>query len=373
MGALLAKGKANDCSNPAVQVFFAQAGFLVNPVKVEFQVFRIAKDREKISPVQVFPTSVGTKELMDLAACPTGSQISPGHFAPQFTLGKAPGLHEIRYFVTYVTAGAVFEVVRQFELVNNDINTPFLGYCFPSDIRDEGFEGADPTDARLYRLIQRESRFIENATQRIFVPQVKSFKVDGVQGRDVLLDLPIITVEKVTILDPVLIATIADEIDRDAYRVFNRHLTQQLYTPDDRENPRIAFLRVDDQFGVPPRASSDLLLRNREVFPLGVQNVQIDGVFGYTDPDVLRPGDQIGITPDLIREVCVKLVIRNKGKMKNTDDREDAQRRHRLVSEKTLEQSYTLTPEHLKGFITGDSDIDNVLIQFKRPLQIGVA
>jgi hypothetical protein len=55
------------------------------------------------------------------------------------------------------------------------------------------------------------------------------------------------------------------------------------------------------------------------------------------------------------------------------DKREDAQRRYRLIQEKTRDQSYTLDKLQLHGALTGDPEIDAILIQFKRPADLGAA
>ena len=57
----------------------------------------------------------------------------------------------------------------------------------------------------------------------------------------------------------------------------------------------------------------------------------------------------------------------------NADQREDAQRRYRLTSERTRDQSYTLEALKLHGAFTGDPEIDNLLVAFVRPADVGAA
>jgi hypothetical protein len=57
----------------------------------------------------------------------------------------------------------------------------------------------------------------------------------------------------------------------------------------------------------------------------------------------------------------------------HVDAREDAQRRFRITSERTRDQSYTLEALRLHGAFTGDPEIDNILAAFSRPPDLGAA
>ena len=105
------------------------------------------------------------------------------------------------------------------------------------------------------------------------------------------------------------------------------------------------------------------------IWPRGSQNITLRGVFGYTEPD----GSPSGKTPDLIRHATKLLVMRELPLLGNADQREDAQRRYRLTSERTRDQSYTLEALKLHGAFTGDPEIDNLLVAFVRPADVGAA
>jgi hypothetical protein len=92
-------------------------------------------------------------------------------------------------------------------------------------------------------------------------------------------------------------------------------------------------------------------------------------VFGYTEPD----GSPAGRTPEMIRHATKLLVMRDLPLLASTDQREDAQRRFRLTSERTRDQSYTLEALKLHGAFTGDPEIDNILVAFVRPPDLGAA
>jgi hypothetical protein len=67
------------------------------------------------------------------------------------------------------------------------------------------------------------------------------------------------------------------------------------------------------------------------------------------------------------------LALRELPRMTDVDRREDAQRRWRLTSERTRDQSYTLEALPLTGAFTSDPEIDNILVAFVRPADFGAA
>ena len=95
----------------------------------------------------------------------------------------------------------------------------------------------------------------------------------------------------------------------------------------------------------------------------GVQNVNVGGLFGYTDYD----GSSSGDTPELIRHACRLLVMREFRTFMD-DERED-RKRYRLTMEKTRDQSYQLAAP-VEGPYTGDREIDDLLLSFRRPIRI---
>jgi hypothetical protein len=231
-------------------------------------------------------------------------------------------------------------------------------YTSIADLREEGVAETAASDARLEILIGLASRYIDRLTGRFFEPREMTVALDGTGGRVLRLGQPIVRVDGVFIgaspqahdgvpLDPTL------------YRVYNRHLTQRFVLPDDRDDPRIEF--VGDEEVVSGAG--------RLVWPRGAQNVTVQGVFGYTDPD----GTPTGQTPDLIRHATKLLVMREMPRLADLDRREDAQRRWRITSERTRDQSYSLEALQLRGAFTGDPEIDVILAVYQRPPDLGAA
>lgn len=239
-------------------------------------------------------------------------------------------------------------------------------YASVDDLRAEGVTDAVATDARLGALIGLASRYIERVTGRFFEPRGLTLTVDGSGGRTLRLGQPILRVDGVFIeSSPFAPADLP--VDPSVYRVYNRHLTQGLLLPDDRDDPKLEFVHGGDLLGVrfePPGLSLSSL-----VWPRGQQNITVRGLFGYTEPD----GTPSGRTPELIRHVTKLLVLRELAPLADVDRREDAQRRWRITSERTRDQAYTLEALRLTGAFTGDPEIDNVLVAFVRPPDLGAA
>jgi hypothetical protein len=233
-------------------------------------------------------------------------------------------------------------------------------YAAVFDLRAEGIAEADASDARLEQLLAQASRYIERVTGRFFEPRVQELTVDGTGGRVLPLGHPIISIDAV-IIDASPFSAGDTPVDPTVYRVYNRHLTQGLFLPDDRDNPKLELLYGDGPVGALGLGSFR--------WPRGQQNITVQGTFGYTEPD----GSPMGKTPELIRHATKLLVMRQLPLLANADEREDAQRRFRLTSERTRDQSYTLEALRLHGAFTGDPEIDNILVAFVRPPDCGAA
>lgn len=231
-------------------------------------------------------------------------------------------------------------------------------YATVADLRAEGVTEAAASDARIESLIALAGSYIERMTGRFFEPRAQTLRLDGTGGRVLPLGQPIVSVEAVFV-DSSPFSPGGAPVDPTSYRVYNRHVTEGLLLPDDRDNPRIELLGCDEPFpGV-----------GRLGWPRGQQNVEVRGVFGYTEPD----GSPTGRTPELIRHVVKLLVLRELPKMADLDRREEATKRWRITSERTRDQAYTIEASRLYGAFTGDPDIDTILVAFSRPPDLGAA
>jgi hypothetical protein len=319
----LGRGQRSDINHQALSVFTPINGVLDDVDVIEYAIF----DRTGDVPTQVFPESGRA----------AAARLGVGHYVAIYTPPASAqlGHHAVRWFVRATEAELQFET--PFEVLAVPIDALQAGYCMLRDLRDEGFGPEAASDARLARAIALASRTIERITGRFFEPRRQRIELDGRGSSELLLDEPIIAIEKIEIGGGGAVS---------GATVYNRHITQGLMLPDDRQNPRI-----------------------RLGFPCGARNVRITGLFGYTGPD----GSPTGTTPLLIREACKRLVAREIPLLADTDRREDARQRHRILQERTREQSYTLDRLAHPGALTGDSDIDDILVQFMRPADLGAA
>lgn len=367
----IARGQSSDSANPVLELFTPMRGVLVDAAAVAFQIFDVSDDTRRANPVQVFPEPPAARAPVNTTDLwPAGDKLGAGHVVARWTpsADEVLGAHELRWFVQS-TPGAPEQVVTvDFDVLAAGAGSYRSGYALVSDLRAEGVTAAEATDARLARLIRLASQYVDRMTSRFFEPRPMTLALDGSGGRIQLLGHPIIAVHDVT-LQVAMPAEIGElPVAPSFFRVYNRHLTQALLDPDDRENPRLEFFHESDLLGVQATPAASLGLGSL-VWLRGVQNVIVDGLFGFTDPD----GSPIGRTPELIRHVTKLLTLREIPTMTDVAQREERQKRWRLVSERTRDQGYNLAPLRAQGVLTGDPEIDAILVSYQRPPQLGAA
>jgi hypothetical protein len=363
--AALARLEASSCSNPKLDLYTKVSGVLTDVAVLEFQIWENVSNPG--TPVQVFPTTPGNRQSVNLLAlCPTGEKLGTGHYVAAYTppITELIGTHEIRWFFKLTLAAPEQTYVEEFEVLAQASASSSNGYTTIQNLRDEGVTPSMASDSRLEVLIERASRYVDFWTGRFFTPRSAIYKLDGRNSRGLLLEEPIISISEVLILDANEIDSSFTEVDLDDLRIYNRHLTQNLLDPDDRDNPRIEFM-------FPRRLNFDGL------FPLGRQNIQVTGVFGYTEPD----GTAQGRTPFLIEHATNLLVIREIPLLTD-DDRFLISNSRRITQEKTRDQSVSYGEAATgggpysgagAGRMTGDPQIDVILERYARPTKMGAA
>ncbi len=244
-------------------------------------------------------------------------------------------------------------------------------YATVAGMRDVGYAATLYTNDAMRTAIQRAERFVERITGNVFIPQQRSFRVDPRPSLTptLLLDVPIIQIDAVTIVEYVDDGTssIYDylevyEISVADVKVYNRHLTQGLVNPDDRDSPRLHL--IVDHWG------------NER------QSVKLDGWFGYTElgidetPAETADGSQIptsrGETPDLVVRAVELLLPRFLASPADQDDYEESLRWRHVERYKARDQEIKYSPgSTLTGGITGDADVDAFLEHFLSPVATG--
>lgn len=338
------------------------------PETLTFQIWDV---RNEDAPVQIFPASAGTKHTVNLTTDKVAS--IDGHYAAAWTcsvVAANKGRYQIRWFHTPTLGAAELVTSYDFDVLPaaSAVASAGTAYALVSDLRDEGI-GSEVSDARLLRVLDMQARFIERITTRSFRPVYKELAFNGSGGRACMLGEPLIALVGVALGQPP-----TTDVVRSSFRVFNRHISNGMIDPDDRQDPKVEFAHFSDLilgrrgaslvgsplFGVPWRD---------HYFPESVQNVTVRGLWGYTDYD----GGPVGRTPALITHAQKLLVIREIPTMvAGADDREDARSRNRITGERTRDQSYTKEAER-QGSYTGDRAIDDILEMFTAPMGIGSA
>lgn len=361
----IGKGSTTDPSNPLLIFYAQQEGQLTDLAELSFQIFDQTTAGKRSVPVQIFPVSIGTRQPVDLVT----ERLDLGRYAPAWTApatNAAPGRYLVRWFWKFAlgdresSAGQVFDVLE---------GEPVSGprYALISDLRSEcGDENT--TEIRLQVAVLLASSLVENITGRFFEPRAALQRHDGAGARALLLNDPIIAVGAMAIdTQPSMRGDLP--IDLDELRIYNRHLTQRMTNPDDRQSPKIEFVHSRDfleQRDVLSPSFAGITLRSF-VFPYGVQNVAVDGVFGFTEFD----GTPFGKCPEMIQYVTRLLALRN---IPGDDQcREQVRNGWRVIEERTRDQMIRYADPRKFGQWTGDPDIDVILASFLRPPNLGGA
>lgn len=364
MPTMIAQGATTNTANPVLVLSAITRGNTVTPENLARAGMLLDIYSASWAIYDVSDPTVDSVLLASGTVDPVNDRLSTGRYAPTWTVGdtEEAGDHIIVWTYRFNAGDPPIVVTDHFDVLPKHYRRP--GYCTVADLRGEGFTTTDGDDKRCILAIQKATAFVEKVTGRFFEPRyLAGMKVNGLGGRFVLLDQPIIALASAT-FDTSPFSPADLPIDSSLYRVYSRHITQGLVQPDDRENPKIElFYSSEDLIGRrAPYAFTSL------IFPRGQQNVTLEGIFGYTDAD----GSSTGCTPPLIRHVTMLLAARELYKLRTQrDQREDSQKRWRLLSEQTRDQSYNLEPNKLFGAFTGDAEIDQILAQYVRPPQFG--
>lgn len=212
-------------------------------------------------------------------------------------------------------------------------------YASVADLRDEGITPAMATDARLTRLLDEASAFVDRVTGWFFEPRALTLRLDGRGHASIELPVPPIRLDALAVEHEGVLST----------------------GPED--------LVVVGAPVIPAFDAPRLTLRHGRRFPRGVANFTATGLWGYTEPD----GTPEGRTPPAIRVVTMQLALRAFPLLGDIEAWSDARLRWRLLEERTRDQSYKLGAPPFATFITGDPEIDLVLMRYRKPAGLGAA
>lgn len=240
------------------------------------------------------------------------------------------------------------------------VPSPSPVYALVSDLRDEGVTETVASTARLRSLILLASVEVGRITGRTFGAYHRTLLLDGRGANRLLLDEPILSVDELVVGAESLTS---DEVglEPSSFRVYNRHVSEGLASPDDRENPKIEFRGDPLDYG----------------FTRGSQNIRLRGVFGYTEFD----GSPCGGVPQLITRTTLLLAARLSQKIGDASSGFGDASSWKVVEEQTRDQrvryadlgstAATKSGTSLRGAFTGDPEIDTILASYCRGPRFG--
>jgi hypothetical protein len=335
-------------------------GLMVDAFYAAYQIY-------SFDGTQVYPSTAGTWEIIDPVADHVETGLYAAHWDTTGTPGPALGAYYIQWQVVPLDGDPVKTFSQDFELASMPVNRQGPNYTSIQSLRDEGLTSAKLSDAAAVRLIQTASQYVTMFTGREFLAQRKTLRVDGTNGRDLPLEEPIVAISGLAV-SLVSQFTASDlQVLAGTFRIFNRHLSLGMLNPDDRESPKLAFLHDDDLKGVNYVVPTSGYRLTQLIWPKGQENCRIYGLFGYTCPS---DGSFMGKTPELIQTATKLLCFRYLDKV-GTNNRDDATKRMRLLTERTKDQSYSLAHNSTFTGYTGDPEIDTILCNFTRGPRFG--
>lgn len=334
-------------------------GILMDCVDAQYQIY-------SLDGTQVYPATHGTWASVNLITDRVDVGVYVAKWDTTGTPGPALGSYYISWKVVPMVGAATIAFTQDFEVASMPVNRQGPNYTSIQSLRDAGITTTKLSDAAAVRLIQTASRYVTMFTGREFLAQRKTIRIDGTNGRGLPLEEPIVAISALAV-SLVSQFTASDlQVLADTFRVYNRHIALGMLNPDDRENPRLEFVHDDDLKGVNYVVPTSGYRLTQLIWPKGQENCRIFGWFGYTEPD----NSFMGKTPELIQTATQLLCFRYLSKP-GSMNRNDDVNRARILTERTKDQSFTLSKQSVFTGYTGDPEIDNILCAFSRGPRFG--
>jgi hypothetical protein len=291
----LVKGEQSSASNPVLQLFARSGGYLADIYAGTFKVESL------VDPTAAPTTLVASAPFTVAHKLGTGRYVIPTGATTSWSFGT----HRAVCTYTMTNGGPTYVQVIEFELLDPadwPVGSQYVGYLTTRRAYTDGYATLTATTRQtLHRLISEVGHALELWTKRWFDPRYLYLLVDGKDSEILLLQSPIIAIEDVYATWKTAAGTSTYKFEQYLYKVYNRHL-RGLLEVDDRKNPKLELVDATDT----------TVQISGFAWPFGNQNLELRGVFGYTDPE-LDPssGDvAIGSTPADIVRACGALVYR---------------------------------------------------------------
>lgn len=328
-------------------------GWLVDPFEIKFRIVRVSDGS------QVFPAS-GWEDVTD-EGYDTGyfyaydvSESDGWKVDPAEAAGKC----YIEWNWTVESGDAAQSTKRRFyiELSASFSGVEWISYIAPTQVRDEGIDTDDLSNARLEELLFDAQDYIETKTQNVFRPVWQDFRVNGPHGSQLFLPLPVIAVSAVYANGS------TSMLSHDSVRVNHAVVTELdrfQPRPDPRRNPWIRFRGIESgpgNFSWPTSLDST-------IFHRGANNQRIVGAFGFMERD--------GSVPRQIREAMLRLIVANAESLEVGDEAASGP----VVSRTTDRNSISYAASGLESSLSWSGAtskrVEEILINYRRPIGLG--
>ena len=211
-----------------------------------------------------------------------------------------------------------------------------MSYASVADLRAEGVLEVEASDERLEALLEEATTTIDRMAGWWFEPRETTLRMDGRGTPSIEPPVPPIRIDSLSVGG-----------------------SQLSLDPDD-----IVVVGAP----VPPGFAAPRITLTRGGFPRGRGNVELDGLFGYTEDD----GTPEGRVPREIRRACLLMVLMWIPPLASSDA-DEARHSWRVTSMRTRDQSVSFANPGLGGMYLSDPDIDRILRRYRRPAGLGAA
>lgn len=290
----LAKAEQSSVSNPVLQLFCRSGGFLADLFSGTFKIDDIHSHSVALA------NKVPSTSFTNAHKLGTGRYVIPTGSTSAWTVGT----HRATCTYKMESGGPDFIQVIDFEVLDTAdwaSGAGYVGYLSTRRAWQDTYVATTVSVATLHRYIAEVSRRIEMWTGRWFEPRYVKMKKTGQQDPVLILNQPIIAIEDIYAVWQTTTGEDTYKYEQYLYKVYNRHLDG--YTEeDDRALPQVALTDVD----------GSVVEVSDFAWPYGNQNIELRGVFGWTDPEFDPNNDQvlIGQTPLDLGRACGALVAR---------------------------------------------------------------
>lgn len=243
-----------------------------------------------------------------------------------------------------------------------------MAYCTVQELRDAGIQDCHATEALLLMLIAEACATIDRATGWFFESRALTLKVDGRGTRWLHLPFPIVTVTEVRHVQRLSDPDLSVVVDADLFVVYNRRPDTD--GMDDRYNPKIVLIGHEGHehhdFGHLHHGHIHPGVVGHRGWLSGRQNYEVDGTFGFVDPDGLGGF----VAPPEIRRACRMLVFND---IERGAKNATVLPKHDLRSITVQGRSETYQAPATGNTITGVPEVDRLLLRYRRPPAVEAA